>query len=168
MTTPPAAVTAPDFAVGTELAGPARQVTMDRTGWYSIGMLAAATGERMPVQHNIHTDHKYARAQGLPAAIADGMHSTNWLSALLSAQFGAHYVTGGALRTKYIKPVIVDAVITPKAVVRGRDDLGPEGVRYTLDVWCEDQDGAKLTIGDATVLVTAAGPGQERNGRDAS
>jgi len=126
---------------------------MDRTGWYSIGMLAASTGERMPVQHNIHTDHEYARRQGLPAAIADGMHSTNWLSALLSCHFGEHYVARGSLRTKYIRPVVVDTVLIPKAVVQEREDLGPEGIRYTLEVWCEDQNGGRLTVGDATVRV---------------
>ena len=146
-------ITAPDFAPGTELAGASRPLTMDRTGWYSVGMLAAATGERRPVQHNIHTDHEYARAQGLPAAIADGMHSTNWLSALLAAHFGGHYLASGSLRTKYIKPIVVDTVITPRAVVTARQDLGPEGIRYALDVWCEDQDGTRVTVGEATVQV---------------
>jgi 3-hydroxybutyryl-CoA dehydratase len=147
-------VARPDFAPGAELTGPARAMTLARTGWYSIGMLAAATGEQLPVQHNIHTDHDFARSQGLPAAIADGMHSTNWISALLSEHFGEHYISRGSLRTKYVKPVIVDAVLTAKAVVTDREDTGAGGITYTLDVWCEDQDGTRLTVGDATVRIT--------------
>jgi hypothetical protein len=142
------------LTAGAELTGPARTMTMERTGWYSMGMLAGGTGERQSVQHNIHTDHEYARQQGLPAAIADGMHSTNWLSALLTGHFGPHYIIRGSLRTKYIRPVLVDAVLTPRAVVTAREDLGADGVLYRLDVWCEDEHGTKLTVGEATVRVT--------------
>lgn len=145
----------PEFTAGAELAGVPRAMTMERTGWYSMGMLAGGTGERQPVQHNIHTDHEYARQQGLEAAIADGMHSTNWLSALLTGHFGRHYIVRGSLRTKYIKPVIVGAVLTPRAIVASREDLGDEGVLYRLDVWCEDEDGTKLTVGEASVRVTS-------------
>jgi 3-hydroxybutyryl-CoA dehydratase len=144
-----------EFAAGTEFTGPTRAMTMGRTGWYSMGMLAAGTGERQPIQHNIHTDHEYARLQGLPGAIADGMHSTNWISALLAQRFGAHYIARGSLRTKYIKPVPVGAVITPRALIFSRENLGNEGVVYHLDVWCEDQDGVSLTVGEATVRVVA-------------
>lgn len=140
-----------DLKVGSELSGPGRQLTMDRIGWYSIGMQAAATGVRQPIQHNIHTDHEYARSQGLPAAIADGMHSTAWLSAMLADYFGEHYIARGSLRTKYIKPVLADTVLTPRAIVDSREDLGAEGIMYHMSVWCEDEHGTKLTVGEATV-----------------
>lgn len=143
-----------DFRVGAELIGPTRSLTMDRIDWYSMGMQAAATGERQPVQHNIHTDHEYARSQGLPAAIADGMHSTNWLSAMLAEHFGEHYIAHGSLRTKYIRPVLVDTVLTPRAIVDSCEDLGTEGVVYHMSVWCEDEHGTKLTVGEATARVT--------------
>lgn len=94
---------------------------MQRACWYSIGMLAGGTGERQPVQHNVHTYHDCARLPGLPSAIADWMHSTNWISGLLPEHFGAHYISRGALRTKYIKPVLVGAVLVPggRGVPRG-------------------------------------------------
>lgn len=152
MTSAPRAADQIDYRVGAELAGPARSMTMDRVGWYSIGMLAAATGDRMPVQHNIHTDHAYARAQGLPAAIADGMHSTNWISALLAETFGAHYVARGSLRTKYIKPVLVDALVTARARITERVNA-TTGVVYRMDVWLEDEAGTVLTVGEASAVV---------------
>ncbi|WP_049564062.1 MaoC family dehydratase [Streptomyces sp. SBT349] len=145
----------PDLAVGAELSGPTRPLTMERVEWYSIGMLSAASGVRQGVQRNIHTDQEYAASQGLPAAIADGMHSTNWLSAMMAHHFGGHYLTSGELRTKYIKPVFVDTPLTPRGVVTAREE-GPDGVTYRLDVWCEDADGVKLTVGDAAVTVTAS------------
>ena len=75
---------ASQYQKGDQIVGPTRPFSQERIGWYSIGMLSAAMGSLQPVQHNIHTDDEYARSQGLPAAIADGMHSTNWLSAMMA------------------------------------------------------------------------------------
>lgn len=143
----------PEFAVGDVLIGPTRPINPQRAGWYSIGIFSAATGAPHEIQLNIHTSPEIARSQGLPGAIADGMHSTNWLNALLGKEFGAHYILRGRLRTKYIKPTLLDVPITPKAeVTMCADDH--DGTRYELDVWIEDPDGVKLTVGDASVVVT--------------
>lgn len=147
-----------DYAVGDQVAGPTRPFTAERIGWYSIGMLSAATGTLQPIQHNIHTDDEYARSQGLPAAIADGMHSTNWLSAMMADHFGAHYVARGALRTKFIRPTYANVPVTPRGTITERiEESG--GVRLVLDVWCEDDKGEKLTVGDASVVVSRATEG---------
>ena len=142
----------PDFAVGAILSGPTRPITLQRARWYSVGIFSAASGEPHEPQLNIHTDDDYARSQGLPKAIADGMHSTNWLNALLGHEFQEHYILRGRLRTKYIKPTFIDVPITAKAEVTERVEE-PEGVRYELNVWTEDDQGTKLTVGDATVVV---------------
>jgi 3-hydroxybutyryl-CoA dehydratase len=147
----------PTFAVGDIISGPTKPMTAERVGWYSIGMLSAGTGVTQPVQHNIHTDDEYARSQGLPAAIADGMHSTNWLSAMMATHFGVHYVTGGELRTKFIKPTYINVPITPRGVITAKTEGADGAISYTLDVWCEDDKGEKLTVGDAAVTVGGAG-----------
>jgi len=144
----------PTFDVGDVLTGPTRPISLQRAGWYSIGIFSAATGAPHEIQKNIHTDHEYARSQGLPAAIADGMHSTNWLNALLSHEFGEHYISRGRLRTRYVKPTLLDVPLTPKAVVTDRVETA-EGVRYELKVWVEDPDGTELTVGDAAAVVQA-------------
>jgi acyl dehydratase len=119
-------------------------------------MLSAAMGSLQPVQHNIHTDDEYARSQGLPAAIADGMHSTNWLSAMMADHFGAHYVVHGELRTKFIKPTYANVPVTTRGHITDRTVSANGDIKITMDVWCEDDKGTKLTVGDASVLVTAA------------
>lgn len=144
-----------DYIVGDIISGPTRPLTMERIAWYSIGMLSAAMGSRQPVQHNIHTDDEYARSQGLPAAIADGMHSTNWLSSMMVDHFGAHYVVNGELRTKFIKPTYANIPITSRGVITSRTDEGNGSIRLKMDIWCEDDKGNKLTVGDASVLVTS-------------
>ena len=111
---------ASQYQKGDEIVGPTRPFSQERIGWYSIGMLSAAMGSLQPVQHNIHTDDEYARSQGLPAAIADGMHSTNWLSAMMADHFGAHYVVHGELRTKFIKPTYANVPVTTRGHITDR------------------------------------------------
>ena len=94
-----------DLAVGAEITGPVRLMTAERIEWYDSAMLSAATGTLAQVGSNIHTDEDYARSQGLPAIIADGMIMTNWVSSMLVEHFGMAYVERGELRTKFIKPV---------------------------------------------------------------
>ena len=148
-------MTTPEFAIGDVLTGTTRPITFERANWYSVGIFSAATGELRRPQMNIHTDDAYARTQGLPGAIGDGMQSTNWLGALLASGFGEHYILGGRLRTKYIKPTLIDVPITPKAEVTDRI-AEDGGIRYELNVWVEDNEGVQLTVGDATIVVKAA------------
>lgn len=141
-----------DLAAGAEIQGPVRQMTAERIEWYDSAMLSAGKGELSQVGVNIHTDDEYAKAQGLPAIIADGMIMTNWCSSMMIQHFGMDYLEHGELRTKFIKPVYLGQTVH----VRGRvlsADRSDGGVSYALDVWCEDENGIKVTDGDAKVEV---------------
>ncbi len=146
-----------DLAVGSEIAGPRRLMTMERIRWYDDAMLSAARGGFTRAGSNIHTDEAYARSQGLPALIADGMISTNWMSEMLVEHFGMDYLERGELRTKFVKPIFLGAVVSVRARVRSLERAAAGGTVYGLDVWCEDEKGVTLTTGDARVEV-ASGP----------
>lgn len=139
--------------VGSELVGPVRRMTKERIQWYGDGLESAIAGEFVRVGVNIHTDEEFAKSQGLPAVIADGMISTNWLSALMVKYFGVDYLDRGELRTKFIKPVFRDVLVATRGLVRSIERLDNGNVRYSVDVWCEDQEGTKLTVGDGQVEV---------------
>jgi 3-hydroxybutyryl-CoA dehydratase len=143
-----------NFAVGTELSGTPRVVTAERIQWYDSGMLSAGRGELSQVGANIHTDDEFAKEQGLPAVIADGMMMTNWCQNMLLGYFGVDYVERGELRTKFIKPVFLGATIFPRARVLSIDRQS-NGDVYSLDVWCDDENGVKVTDGEARVTVAA-------------
>jgi acyl dehydratase len=130
-------------------------MTAERIRWYDDAMLSAAKGEDTRAGANIHTSDDYARSQGLPAVIADGMISTNWMSEMLVAHFGMDYLERGELRTKFIKPIYLGAVVSVRGRVRSVERADGAGVAYVLDVWCEDQQRVKLTDGDARVVVAA-------------
>jgi 3-hydroxybutyryl-CoA dehydratase len=139
--------------------GEFRAITVERVRWYGDGLVTAAVGGVTQVGSNVHTDEAYAREQGLSSAVADGMLATNWISSMLLARFGPSFLTGGELRTKYIRPTPVGAVARPALRLRAHVEL-PDQVRYELDVWVEDHDGVQLTVGDASVGVRRGIDGQ--------
>ena len=55
-------VAAPDLAVGSEIKGPVREMTIERIEWYDSAMLSSASGELRRVGSNIHTDEEYAKS----------------------------------------------------------------------------------------------------------
>lgn len=146
----------PELAAGSEIKGPVRVVSAARVEWYGTGMLTAAAGEFRKVGSNIHTDEEYARSEGLPAVIADGMLTTNWISAMLVAQFGIDYLERGELRTKYIRPVFLGMNISVRAQVISVEQMADKSRVYRLDVWCEAENFGKVTIGDAKVTTVPA------------
>ena len=143
--------TAGGLTVGSEITGPTRVMTAERVEWYGSAMLSAAAGDAIKVGSNIHTDAAYAKSEGLPAIIADGMISTNWLSSMLVAHFGLGYIERGELRTKFIKPIFLGQTISTRGRVKAVEPAGTGATRLTLDVWCEDENGVKVTDGDAKV-----------------
>ena len=139
--------------VGTDIKGPTRVMTPERIEWYDSAMLSAAKGELTRVTVNIHTDEDYARSEGLPAIIADGMISTNWCSEMMVEHFGLDYIERGELRTRFIKPTFLGVTVSVRGRVTAADPRPGGAVVYKLDVWCEDETGLKLTVGDAKVEV---------------
>ncbi len=129
--------------------------------WYVAAQptVAADDGRNHTQGPTIHDDDDYARSQGLPGIIADGMVSTNWILGLLVDLFGRGVAERCRLSTKYIAPIHEDQIVIACArvshIVPGAD--GTSAV--TLDVWCEDDSQAKLTVGEATVFVPAAEAG---------
>ncbi len=145
--------------VGTEFRLPPRPMTRERMRWYVDAQptVAADDGRIHTQEPTIHDDDAYARSQGLPGIIADGMVSTNWILGLLIDLFGRGVAERCRLRTKYVAPVYEDQVVITCARI-SRVLPGADGVNeVTLDVWCEDDTGAKLTVGEAAVFVPAAG-----------
>ena len=150
------------LAPGTELRAHPRRMTRERMRWY-VDLLPTVEADDGRVHHDvptIHDDDAFARSQGLPGIIADGMLSTNWLLSLLMDAFGQDALAPGSLRTRYVAPVFEDVVVTAVARIAAVEEDAGGGLRYALDLWCEDASGRKLTVGDASVRVS--GPVAER------
>lgn len=148
-----------DLREGDEIRGAARAMTRERMRWY-VDMLPTVEANDGRVHFGpptIHDDDDYAKGQGLPGIIADGMISTNWILDLMLRSFGEAALHGaGTLTTKYIAPVYEDMPLTCVLRVEAVQAL-PEGRRrIALKVWAEDGAGKPVTVGTASVTLPAA------------
>jgi hypothetical protein len=83
------------------------------------------------------------------------MISTNWILSLLVDVFGEKAANRGRLRTKYIAPVYEDQVLITCATVASVHESAEGETIYQLEVWCEDDTGKKVTVGEARVHAAA-------------
>lgn len=140
-----------DIAIGTEIRSLPRRMTRERMRWYVDGQptIAADDGRIHTQPPTIHDDDAYARSQGLPGIIADGMVSTNWLLGLMIDRFGPEIVTRCKFNTKYVAPIYEDQMVISCLKVT---DIGADSI--VLDIWCEDDHKTILTVGKATLPFT--------------
>jgi acyl dehydratase len=101
---------------------------------------------------NIHTDDEVARKAGLPRALAQGRYPVGYLSEYLFAFFEKGWIQGGRLDVSLVKPIFPGDTITIRGVVRDKVQEG-RFIRIMLDVWLENQNGEKATVGTASGLV---------------
>ena len=134
-----------------------RLMTRERMRWYVDiqETVQQDTGRIVTQPPTIHDDDAYAKKQGLPGIISDGMVSTNWILSLLVDVFGPDAASKGRLKTKYIAPIYEDQVVISCAKVTKIDKAADGTNAYTLEVWCEDDTAKKLTVGEATAFVKA-------------
>jgi acyl dehydratase len=129
-------------------------MTRERMRWYvdAQATVAADDGRHHEQEPTIHDDDAYARAQGLPGIIADGMVSTNWIFGLLVETFGRDAARKGRLRTRYAAPIREGDTVAICARVTAVEP-GPVETAYRLEVWCETADAKRPTAGEALIHV---------------
>lgn len=103
--------------------------------------------------HSIHTDPEWARKKGFKAPLVQAMMSTAYVSQLMMQLVGKGFVKGGAMSVSFIKPVYVGDTLTVRGRVKAREPEGSAS-RVTVEVWCENQDGAKTMVGTASGIET--------------
>jgi len=104
------------------------------------------TGRIERQEPTIHDDDAFAKSQGLPGIIADGMISTNWIMGMLIDNFvtpspaGARCARSMSSRSTKMNSIVSRARITD--VTHGTGSA----VTYRLDVWCENGKGETVTV----------------------
>ena len=100
---------------------------------------------------NIHTDDEVARKAGLPRALAQGRYPVAYISERMLEFFGLGWIQGGKIDVAMVRGIFPGDTITVKGVVT---DKQPEGdkLRLMLEVWLENQDGEKTTVGTASAV----------------
>jgi acyl dehydratase len=103
---------------------------------------------------SIHTDPEWARKKGFAAPLAQGMMSSAYVSQMMVSLLGEGFVKGGRMNVKFIKPVLAGDTLTMHGRVREKQ---PEGdrTRVVVEFWCENQDGIKTMVGEASGLASS-------------
>jgi len=97
---------------------------------------------------NSHSDVNAAKADGISRTIASGQNQMAFLHELLERNFGDAWVYGGKISVRYIHPVYGgDSLTANGTVTEMKDEDGK--TRVVLQVWCENQDGRKTSVGTA-------------------
>ncbi|MBI2305177.1 MAG: hypothetical protein HYU86_10610 [Chloroflexi bacterium] len=144
---------AKDLAVGYQFPSRKKLMTQERMTKYIDYLFSTWQDKLVSSGSNIHTDDVFAKSQGLPGTVADGMIPTVWFSTYLTELFGEGYVKGGKLMNKYIKPMLANDTITMHIRIKERLAEGA-AVRYNMDVWCDNQQGETVVVGSASAAVS--------------
>lgn len=136
-------VRASDLPIGFELPPFTRRITRE---------MAQVHGAPLK---NFHTVLEEARRMGYPDLVVAGPMFVCFFSEMFTRFYGERWLTGGSLEFKLTRPVLAGQTIAAWAVVTSKK---PEGnlARVAMDIWCERQeDGAKTSVGKASVAVEA-------------
>lgn len=93
-----------------------------------------------------HWDPVYAAATGLKAPIQTGEMNSAYLAEMCVNHFGEQMFKGVRMSCKYIASTLANEVITTHGTVREKIPKG-DGYRFVVDIWCDNEDGEKKTVG---------------------
>ena len=82
----------------------------------------------------------------MPAGIVVNEFHFSQLSDLLLECFGDRWLTTGEIEVRYVRPLYDGEQLTPAFRVTAQQ---PRDDAVELDVWCENQDGTRLSVGEA-------------------
>lgn len=131
------------IAVGSEFAAEPYPLDDDAAEAYERGVKEP---RRRKWRTNIHTDREAASKAGFAAPIAAGEHTIAVAMQLLVDRFGERFLRGGGFDVALVKPVLFGDTIIAHARVAS---VGQE--RIGLDLWVENQNGARVLAGTASV-----------------
>ena len=100
-----------------------------------------------------HIDVETARAQGLKNVVAHGLLTAAFLGQLVTDWAGPESMR--RLQVRYAALVYLEDVLTCKGVVKHIGLAENDRVLATLDVWAENQNGERVTYGEAEAYLVA-------------
>ena len=144
-----------DLPIGHEFPPVTHSMTQERMSTFSDmehSNTAGPGGRLQLAPRNIHNNLDFARNEGLPNTIADGTITTAWIEAQMRELFGAGYMKGGKLMTKYIKPVFAGDTITIRMTLKNKV-VEDSATRIVLDILSYNQKGELVTVASGSGLV---------------
>jgi acyl dehydratase len=97
---------------------------------------------------NSHSDAQAAKRDGLTKTIASGQNQMAFLHELMERNFGDAWVYGGKISARWVHPVHAEDDISAHGLVTEVGELDGKA-RVTVQLWCENQNGVKTSVGTA-------------------
>jgi len=97
-----------------------------------------------------HWDPVYAAETGVDAPIQTGEMSTAYIAEMCVNHVGAAFFRNARMECKYIASILANEIIVTGGVVSNKTPKG-NGMRFTLDVWADNVDGERKTVGTVEV-----------------
>ncbi len=99
-----------------------------------------------------HWDPVYAAKTGLDAPIQTGEMSSAYIAEMCVNHFGAHFFRGSKISCKYVAATLANEVISTHGVITEKAEYG-DAIRFTVDLWAENEAGEKKTAGTLVIDV---------------
>ena len=99
-----------------------------------------------------HWDPVYAAATGLKAPIQTGEMSSAYIAEMCVNYFGADFFRNARIVCRYVSSTLANEIITTHGVVSEKTAKG-SGFRFKVDVWAQNDEGEKKTVGFVEVDV---------------
>lgn len=141
-------VTAEDLLPGFSLPPLTRTITTEQVVSSSRGR--ESLWGLPPAGKNIHNDTETARSIGARDVVAGGVVTMSLGWEMLMDAFGERWLNGGQLSCTFVNLVCGGDELTVNAVVREPGEGDPAD-RIHLDLSIENQEGAKVIVGKASV-----------------
>ncbi len=133
-----------EIAVGSELTPTTKAISQDVINRY---------GKLNGDNNIIHYDGDFARQHGYRDAIAHGMMTFGLISEMMTRFLGKGWVSGGKIEIILVAPVYSGDTITARGKVKEKVSEG-DALRLVVETWCENQDGERVLLGEASGLVS--------------
>lgn len=125
----------PDTPVGFELIGVKKKAAIQLMGSRLWGRF-----------NPNHWDPVYAAETGLKSPIQTGEMSSAYLAEMCVNYFGRNFFTNARIKCTYVASTYANEVITTHGVVREKTPNGT-GFRFKVEVWADNEEGEKKTVG---------------------
>lgn len=142
------------LSVGDTWSSAPKSVTLDHLHGFSPSV-AMGGGDRDP-SDSFHANPEAGQRMGFRTAIAWGLMSYAYLQGFLFESLGRAALEQADVNLVFARPVYADDTIVSHADVRSVEVLPDRRSRVTIDLWCENQHGARVTSGYATLFANAA------------
>ena len=130
--------------VGAEFSGAPRRPTQQGLN----SLLRQAFGSPLPPNMNVHTNPDFARQLGFRTPVIPGAITGSYLVSLMIDLFGEGWFGAGKVSLKYVRAVEPGDTIVAHARVSAKQ-ADRSGVRFSLDIWCRNQQGQTVITGQA-------------------